>query len=121
MSSAFSLKAILAVALLSLGLGLAAPAARAADPAIEAAKSAGVVGERIDGYLGIVDPTAIEPATLRKVEEVNAKRRAVYADLATRSGQTIEVVARLTGEKQFEAASPGEYVMDASGRWVQKN
>ena len=44
--------AALALALSSLVI---APAAFAGDPQIDAAKERGVVGERVDGYLGFVN------------------------------------------------------------------
>ena len=98
----------------------AAPAAHAADPVIETAKSSGQIGERIDGYLGIVEGASVDPATLRRVEEINALRRAAYADLARKTGATIEAVARVTGEKQVDRTSAGEFYLDDSGVWKRK-
>ena len=98
---------------------LAAPAASAGDPQIDAAKSQGVVGERIDGYLGIVSDST-DASLRRKVQEINAKRRAVYDKLAAETGTRVEDVATLTGEEQIAGASKGEYYMDSSGSWKQK-
>ena len=100
---------------------LAAPAAAAQGSAIEAAKSAGVVGERIDGYLGIVDDGAVDASLRRQISEINAKRRAVYDEVAAGNGATTEQVARLTGEKQIARASAGQFVMDETGAWVRKS
>lgn len=97
---------------------LAAPAS-AGDPQIEAAKSQGVVGERIDGYLGIVDGGA-DAALMRRVQDINNKRRAAYDDLAKDTGTTPEEVARVTGEKLIAQAGPGSYIMDSSGSWKKK-
>lgn len=97
---------------------LAAPEASAGDPQIDAAKSQGVVGERIDGYLGIVG--SADASLRRKVQEVNAKRRALYDRLASNTGTSPAQVARVTGEKQIAAARSGEYIMDQTGRWTRR-
>ncbi|WP_300391450.1 YdbL family protein [Henriciella sp.] len=111
---------ILAAALIIAGGAavLSAPAS-AGDPQIEAAKDQGVVGERIDGYLGIVDGGA-DASLMRRVKDINNKRRAAYDDLAKQTNTTTEQVARVTGEKLVSQAGPGEYVMDESGSWSKK-
>ncbi|MEM9739102.1 MAG: YdbL family protein [Pseudomonadota bacterium] len=87
---------------------------------IEAAKSAGVVGERIDGYLGIVDDGAIDVSLRRRLNEINARRRAAYDEIAADAGATVAEVARVTGEKQIERVIAGQFYMDEGGRWVRK-
>ncbi|MEQ9316355.1 MAG: YdbL family protein [Henriciella sp.] len=106
------------IAFAAVGFVLAAPA-QAGDPQIETAKQQGVVGERIDGYLGIVDGGA-DAALIRRVQDINNKRRAAYDDLAAQTGTTPEQVARITGEKLVAGAASGEYVMDDSGSWTRK-
>ena len=106
----------------SLVLGLAALAtplvANAGDAQIEAAMDRGTVGERIDGYLGVVDPSAVDPAVNRKVQEINNKRRALYTQLAEETKTTVAQVARVTGEKQVvKAQAAGRYYLDDSGKW----
>lgn len=101
-----------------VAITLAAPAS-AGDPQIEAAKQQGVVGERIDGYLGIVDGGADATLT-RLVQDINNKRRAVYDDLASETKTTPQQVARVSGEKLTGSASAGEFIMDDSGTWKQK-
>ncbi len=99
--------------------GLVTPPASAGDPQIEAAQGQGVVGERIDGYLGIVDGN-VDPALRRKLNEINNMRRALYDRTARDTGTTTAQVARVTGEKQIAKAGPGEYVMLEDGGWTQK-
>jgi uncharacterized protein YdbL (DUF1318 family) len=78
-----------------------------------------LVGERIDGYLGLVDSGA--PADVKRlVEEINAQRRARYAEIAERQGVPVQAVAQITGEKLIQRASSGEYVMGADGQWRRK-
>lgn len=104
---------------LVFGLSLSAPTAHAADAVIDAAKVAGEVGERPDGYLGLVDGS-VEPAVRRRVDEVNARRRALYQRLASEKGVTVEQVGFLTGEKQIAGTPSGQFYMTASGSWVRK-
>ncbi len=113
------IRIILTAALVAgAAFSLAAPAS-AGDPQIDAAKAQGVVGERIDGYLGIVDGGA-DASLMRRVQDINNKRRAAYDDLARQTGTTPEEVARVTGEKLIAQTSPGGYIMDASGSWKKK-
>ena len=86
---------------------------------IDAAKVAGQVGERPDGYLGLVDGNAA-PDVRRRVNEINALRRSAYQKLAQQTGTTVEQVGFVTGEKQIAGTPAGQYVMDTSGRWVRK-
>ncbi|HFD16193.1 MAG TPA: DUF1318 domain-containing protein [Rhodospirillales bacterium] len=83
------------------------------------AKAKGWVGERADGYLGLVDPKA--PAAARAlVEEVNAKRRKAYEAIARKNGVPVEAVAAIAGEKAIAKTPPGQYVMGTDGRWRRK-
>jgi len=115
MRSAISTVAVgLAAALL---LFAAAPNAGAED--LDAARAAGWVGERPDGYLGLVGDSA--PAAAKTlVEEINAKRKLKYAEIAKQNGTSTEAVAALMGAKLIERTPPGEYVMGADGRWRKK-
>jgi uncharacterized protein YdbL (DUF1318 family) len=94
------------------------PAAFAGDPVIDAAIAAGEVGETIDGLLGVVGTA--DPAIVRKVNEINNRRAAKYAEVAADTGTTPAQVARLTGEKQIAKLQAGEYYMDESGVWKRK-
>ena len=67
--------------------GIAAPALAQRDPAYEAARQAGKVGEKPDGYLGIVGGG---DATLQKiVNDINIKQEVIYR-LAPGAQNTIE-------------------------------
>lgn len=110
---------VIAIVLIAGASAVFAGAAMAGDPEIEAAKDQGVVGERIDGYLGIVDGGA-DASLIRLVQDINNKRRAVYDDLAQQTGTTTEQVARVTGEKLVGQADSGEYIMGESGSWSKK-
>lgn len=104
---------------LAIGVTSFTPTAQAADPVIERAIADGIVGERPDGFLGLVKGSAA-PEVQRKVNEVNVKRRSLYERLSRETGTTVQQVGIITGEKQIAKAAAGTYYMNGSGQWVQK-
>lgn len=95
-----------------------AAAQSSAKAVVDAAKSRGEIGERIDGYLGVVgSPSAAVRAAM---DEINIGRKSVYTELAREQNVKTEVVARLTGEKQIAKAARGEFVMGETGQWAKK-
>jgi len=91
----------------------------AAAQSLDQAKAAGQVGERIDGYVGVVDANA--GGDIRAlVDEVNAERQAKYAEIAAERGISVQAVAQIAGQKLIERAASGQYVLGADGQWRQK-
>jgi uncharacterized protein YdbL (DUF1318 family) len=119
MNMIFSFRTLLLGLFLAVAMTVSAPTASAGDPVIDAAKAEGIVGERADGYLGLVTGDAA-PNVQRRVNEINAKRRALYERLARETGTTIEEVGYITGEKQFAQTVSGHFFMGSDGRWVAK-
>lgn len=108
--------AVLAAAPLAALLLLAAPPVVAGT--LEDAKSAGWVGERADGMLGIVRSDA--PGDVRAlVARVNEGRAEEYQRIARANGVSVDAVAALAGEKLIDRAAPGEYVLERDG-WIRK-
>ena len=104
-----------AIVMLVAGLGIG-PAQ--AGP-LEDAKAEGLVGERIDGYVGVVDSGA--PGSVKSlVDQINAEREAKYAEIAKKQGAPVAAVAQIAGTKLIERAPKGEYVMGANGQWQRK-
>ena len=95
--------------------GLATPAFAQRDPAYAAARSAGQVGERMDGYLGIVG--ASTPELQRIVSDINIKRRAVYSQRAQATNATLEEYALTAGCQAILATTPGEKYQAPDGSW----
>jgi len=95
--------------------GVAAPAAAQRDPAYEAARAAGQVGEKMDGYLGIVG--SADAALRRLVDDLNIKRRAVYADKAKAANATLEEYAFTAGCVAIGRTAPGEKYQAPDGSW----
>ncbi|ADM10606.1 hypothetical protein PB2503_12844 [Parvularcula bermudensis HTCC2503] len=94
-------------------------AAHAAPPIIEEAKANCVVGERIDGYLGIVDGAAANDALRREVRVINQQRSAAYDNLASKNGVTVAVAAKATAERVINGAPSGHCVQNESGEWIR--
>jgi uncharacterized protein YdbL (DUF1318 family) len=98
---------------------LAVPSGGVLAEPLADAKKAGSVGERPDGYLGLVGNDAgAEVKAL--VQDINGKRREKYGAIAKKNGTSVTAVAALAGAKLVEKARPGEYVMTSSGKWVRK-
>jgi len=107
------------VAMLVLLTGLAfVPSAFAMD--LDSAKAQGLVGERQNGYVGIV--TSSPTPELRKlVDDINLRRRASYQEIAARTpGASLNAVERLAAEKLIAKTVSGHYVENAAGIFVKK-
>jgi len=112
-----ALSRCLGAGVLAAAAGLS-PVPAAAGP-LEDAKAKGYVGERPDGYVGLVSGKA--PSSVRKlVDQINSQRRARYADIAKRTGADARQVGILAGRKLIAGARPGTYVMDGRGSWKRK-
>jgi len=85
---------------------------------LDQAKSAGLIGERADGYLGLVEKNA--PAdVVDLVKAVNDKRRAEYQRIAGSNDLTLEQVQALAGKKAIERTAAGGWIL-TNGGWRQK-
>jgi uncharacterized protein len=84
---------------------------------LEEAKAKGLVGEKPNGYLGIVNPPGPDVQAL--TNDVNQKRRQAYEDIARRNRTQLEAVEALAGEKAIQNTKPGHYV-EGSGGWTKK-
>jgi uncharacterized protein len=84
---------------------------------VEEAKTKGLVGEKANGYLGVVNPGSQEAQSV--TNEVNKKRRQAYEDIATRNRTQLDAVEALAGEKAIQNTKPGHYV-EGPGGWTRK-
>ena len=106
---------IAAVALVAATFAPVAALAEGRDPAYAAARAAGQVGEKMDGYLGVVGTPS---AQLRAVvDDINIKRKAAYAAKAQANGATIEEYALSSGCQLILNTQPGEKYQAPSGAW----
>lgn len=86
---------------------------------LDEAKQQGLLGERPDGYLGLVKPSST-PETVNLMKDINNKRRDVYRGIAEKNGTAVSAVEALAGKKAIEKTPSGEFIMQPNGTWVHK-
>jgi uncharacterized protein YdbL (DUF1318 family) len=86
-------------------------------PVIIELKTKGIVGENNAGYLEFIGAKK-EQADVVAAE--NEDRQTVYAAIAKQQGTTAELVGKRRALQIAKKANPGEWVQDASGKWIQK-
>ena len=105
-------------------LALAAVAAAAAapvagqTPAVNAARQAGIVGERYDGYLGIAG--AASPTLRSQAATINIRRRSLYSNLAASKGVAPQEVGITAGCQLLARVQVGEAYLLADGMWRRR-
>jgi uncharacterized protein YdbL (DUF1318 family) len=107
-------------ALIIIGSALVAAgtAALAQTPAINAARSAGIVGERYDGYMGFAGTPS--PAVRSQVSTINIRRRALYSNLAASRGVSPQEVGITAGCQLLARVAVGEAYMLGDGAWRRR-
>ena len=86
-------------------------------PVLKELKAKGIVGEDNQGYLQFVGSNK-EKADVVAAE--NKDRKTVYAAIAKQQGTTAELVGKRRAMQIAKRANKGEWVQDASGKWLQK-
>jgi uncharacterized protein len=84
---------------------------------LQTAKSQGLVGELTSGYLDAVVAPSAEVKAL--IDEVNAKRKQKYMEIAARNKITLKDVEELAGKKAVEKSEVGSYIK-VDGSWKKK-
>lgn len=109
-------RSALALAAAAMALtGLASPAFAQRDPEYDAARQAGQIGEKMDGYIGVV---GTGNASLRAlVDKINILRKKVYTEKAQAANATIEEYAFTTGCVSISRTAPGEKYQAPDGSW----
>lgn len=91
----------------------------AADKAtVDAAKAAGKVGEQADGYLGVVG--GADGTITAAVNDINAGRREVYTQTATKSGVSPDAAGQATGAQLIAKVPAGQYFKPMGGAWTKR-
>jgi uncharacterized protein YdbL (DUF1318 family) len=99
------------------GLLLGASAA-AQTPDVDAARAAGIIGERYDGYIGV---QGVASAALRsQVARINIQRRSLYSKLASSKGASPQDVGIAAGCQLLARVGVGEAYMLADGTWRRR-
>ncbi len=105
---------LIAVALVALATG--APAQEAG--VVAQARAAGLIGERFDGYIGVViTPSA---ALRTQVAAINIKRRSLFSNLAARRGVGAQDVGVTAACTLLGRVGVGEVYMLGDGQWRRR-
>jgi uncharacterized protein YdbL (DUF1318 family) len=111
-------RAFAAALFMLLALGLAPPAEAQSQRLLDAPRAAGQVGERFDGYAVVRGAGPADVARL--VDQVNAERRAVYAQRAEADKAPIEAVGKIYAQQIMQSAPSGTWLQGENGQWTQK-
>jgi len=85
---------------------------------LDAPRAAGIVGERYDGFAVVRGTASPEISTL--VDQVNAERRAVYAQSAAKDRVPIEAVGKIYATQIIKSAPSGTWFLSEDGKWTRK-
>jgi uncharacterized protein len=102
---------------LAAALVAAAPAA-AQTPAVNAARAAGAVGERYDGYIGVGAP--VTAAVRSQIATINIRRRSLYSNLAAAKGVSPLDVGITAGCQLLARVGIGEAYLLNDGAWRRR-
>jgi uncharacterized protein YdbL (DUF1318 family) len=97
-----------------LGILIAGPA-MAMD--LHSARAAGIIGEKNDGYVAVLQKSADADAL---AAGVNAKRKAAYAKISAANKQPVDVVAKLAAPQIVAKLESGAKYQAADGSWKTK-
>jgi uncharacterized protein YdbL (DUF1318 family) len=103
---------------LGFALIAAASAAVGQPSAFDAARAAGNVGERYDGYMGVA--AAISAQVRSQVASINVRRRALYSDLAARRHASPQEVGITAGCQLLARVGVGQAYMLSDGVWRRR-
>ncbi|TBU97982.1 YdbL family protein [Stutzerimonas kirkiae] len=101
---------------LCLSLPAAALSLNEAMSALGDAKASGLVGEKPDGYLGVVRSSGDAEAI---ASQINQARRAEYQRVAQKNGVNIKDVEAIAGKKAIEKTPGGQFIQ-LDGKWIRK-
>ncbi|WP_340679846.1 YdbL family protein [Paraglaciecola sp.] len=83
---------------------------------LDEAKQNGWVGEKNNGYLGLI---VAQQGVQALVDDVNHKRQLIYSDLASKNKLDLEQVEKLAAQKAYAKTLTGHYLW-VDGAWVKK-
>ena len=83
------------------------------------AKAKGMVGERPNGYLGVVSGSGSSDVQ-SLINTVNQQRKQKYQEIARRNNTNLQAVEILAGKTAIKKTKPGNYIQLPSGQWTKK-
>ena len=78
------------------------------------ARTSGMVGEKLDGYVAVLKAS---PEVNTLVADVNAKRKQEYARISKENGQPVDVVGKLAAAQIINGLEAGSSYQAADGSW----
>lgn len=81
-------------------------------------KKDGIIGERFDGYVGIVKSASAEIKDL--VAKTNERRKEAYKELAVKKQLPLNKIEIIAGETNMNKTLAGNYIMLSEGDWQKK-
>jgi uncharacterized protein YdbL (DUF1318 family) len=90
----------------------------AQTPAVDVARQTALIGERYDGYLGLV--VTPSPGLRSQVAAINIRRRALYSNLAASRGVSPEEVGITAGCQLLARVQVGQAYMLADRHWRRR-
>ncbi|NJM50786.1 MAG: YdbL family protein [Sphingomonadales bacterium] len=109
---------IAAAALLSVSVIPGVSAAQTLVDQYKGAKSSGLVGEKMDGYIGAVTQPSASIEAL--ISAINIKRKDVYFKVAEQTRARPDEAAFTGGCTNIKNTKPGEFYQAPGGSWVQR-
>ena len=90
----------------------------AQTPGVDAARQAALIGERFDGYIGLV--VTPSPALRSQVAAINIRRRSLYSNLAASKGVSPQEVGITAGCQLLARVQVGQAYMLTDGQWRRR-
>jgi uncharacterized protein len=114
-------KLAFSAALIAAAMALCPPAVAQIDPAVAQARAEGAVGEQADGYLGVAPNAQISADVRGRVDQINIRRRALYAERASQRNVSVNEMAAAVACEIFQnRITEGERYRDENGQWRQR-
>jgi uncharacterized protein len=107
-----------AAALLGTAMSISGVSAQSIVDQYRGAKTSGLVGEKMDGYIESVSAPSASIAAL--VSAINIKRKDIYFGVAQQTGSRPDDAAFAGGCTNIKNTKPGEYYQAPDGSWVQR-
>lgn len=81
------------------------------------ARAKGLVGEKLDGYIGAV---VSSPEASDVVRDINDRRRVEYEKISKQNGQPVSIVGKVAAENIINNLPGGSLYQGADGSWKKK-
>ncbi len=87
---------------------------------VNSAKSAGILGEMADGYVGVRVESGVTPEIRAAMAQMNAGRAELYRQAGVAAGTDAAAAGASSFQQRFSSIPAGQWYRDAGGVWRQK-